>query len=200
MSKQWKLQALTCEPYPYRDGTSCRVCKRDIAQGDHVWSWRWDDPQRGESSVQFGCAACGWWRLDELNVAETRALADAACAVRDRTTISREAIRLLGVKWIAFANKVGRFYFHASGRPLRDLMLRSLDTGAPEGVNRLHGGVMSLTFREEAALRHPMRDRYPIAAADDAQALADACCKLWGHDREPTPGELCKRCGKVEGK
>lgn len=73
-----------------------------------------------------------------------------------------------------------------------------------------------LTFREQAAIA--LRAPRPIAVCDldavasEAQKLADACCKAWGHDERPfflsSPGigtiaaggitqdhKRCIRCG-----
>jgi predicted transcriptional regulator len=116
--RNWKPQALTCSPWAYRDATTCRVCSRSIAQGDQCWSWRWDN-------ATHGCASCGWYRLDDFNAAELRALADVATSCRDRHTVAREAIVLLVERRILVIDEATkRFKFTEVGRPLRDLMLR----------------------------------------------------------------------------
>lgn len=66
---------------------------------------------------------------------------------------------------------------------------------------------MSLSFREQAAIAQLAAGvRNMPSIRDDAQKLADSCCKVWGHDYVEWRGEngngrtvwiadACVRCG-----
>lgn len=136
MSRDWRPQALTCFAWEFHAPVTCRVCGRLILKGDYQWSFRWD---ANALTSGHACAACGWYRLEDFNVEELRALSDIAVAWRDRKHIDRAAFNVLSHTYILTTTVNGTQYgWTECGKILRDKLLRrSLDAdhfSPPVGV------------------------------------------------------------------